>query len=57
MSFAVGAKAHTLFKMRENGFTIPPFFCVFGEDNEDLNRLANQFFGSGEKVSVRSAQN
>ena len=54
-SFAVGAKAHTLFKMRENGFTIPPFFCVFGEDNEDLNRLANQFFGSGEKVSVRSS--
>lgn len=54
-SFAVGAKAYTLFKMRENGFTVPPFFCVFGESNENLKQLADQFFGSGERVSVRSS--
>lgn len=51
----VGAKARNLFKMSENGFNIPPFFCVFGEDNFDLEKYAAEFFGEEKTVSVRSS--
>lgn len=52
---AVGAKAANLFIMRENGINIPPFFCVFGEDTGELEAFAADFFGEGERVSVRSS--
>ncbi len=51
----VGAKAGNLFKMSENGFNIPPFFCVFGEDNCDVASYAVKFFGDNKTVSVRSS--
>lgn len=51
----IGAKARNLFKMSENGFNIPPFFCVFGEDNADFEEYATRFFGGGNTVSVRSS--
>lgn len=39
----VGAKAHNLFIMRENGFNVPPFFCVFGENSEEAEKYAHAF--------------
>lgn len=53
----VGAKAAALFKMRENGFNVPPLFCVVGEDAEDgenFGDIAAELFGGG-AVSVRSS--
>lgn len=52
---AVGAKAANLFRMRENGINIPPFFCVLREDIGELEAFAEKFFGEGERVSVRSS--
>ncbi|MDE7193705.1 MAG: hypothetical protein K2O14_07010 [Oscillospiraceae bacterium] len=52
---AVGAKAANLFIMREHGINIPPFFCAFGEDIGELEAFAENFFGEGERVSVRSS--
>lgn len=51
----IGAKAGNLFKLWENGFKVPPFFCVFGEENCDLERYALDFFGEDRLVSVRSS--
>lgn len=51
----IGAKAENLFKLRENGFNIPPFFCVLGEEKLDPQRYAADFFGTGTLVSVRSS--
>lgn len=52
---AVGAKARNLFKMQENGFHIPPFFCVFGEDNGEAEKFAEEFFDGSQTVCVRSS--
>ena len=52
---SVGAKAENLFKLWENGFNVPPFFCVFGEEKGDLERYASDFFGEDGIVSVRSS--
>lgn len=49
---AIGAKAEKLFIMQENGFNIPPFFCVLGDC--DAGHYAEEFFKSG-LVSVRSS--
>ena len=51
----VGAKAHNLFIMRENGFNVPPFFCVFGENSEEAEKYAHAFFDDSGCVSVRSS--
>lgn len=51
-SAAIGAKAEKLFIMQENGFNIPPFFCVWG--NCDAQRYAEKIFKCG-VVSVRSS--
>lgn len=51
----VGAKAKNLFIMRENGFNIPPFFCVFGDSAESAEDFAKEFFGGSDTVSVRSS--
>lgn len=51
----IGAKARNLFKLRENGFNVPPFFCVSGEEKCDLERYAADFFGADKLVSVRSS--
>lgn len=54
-SFPIGAKAEGLFKMRENGFNVPPFFCVCGDDNGQAEGYAAEFFGGPAFVSVRSS--
>lgn len=54
-SAPVGAKARSLFKMRENGFNVPPFFCVFGEAAEEAEKYAYTFFDGSGLVSVRSS--
>ena len=51
----VGAKAYNLFKMRENGFNVPPFFCVFGETSEEAEEYACAYFVDSDCVSVRSS--
>ena len=51
----VGAKAGNLFRLRESGFNVPPFFCVLGEEKCDLERYALDFFGEEGLVSVRSS--
>lgn len=53
--FPIGAKAAGLFKMRENGINVPPFFCVFDDDNREAEGYAADFFGSSASVSVRSS--
>ena len=54
-SFPIGAKAESLFKMRENGINVPPFFCVFGDDGREAEEFAAEFFDGHDVVSVRSS--
>lgn len=51
----VGTKAANLFKMQENGFNIPPFFCVFGDSADEAENFAKSFFNRSDTVSVRSS--
>lgn len=51
----VGTKAKNLFIMRENGFNIPLFFCVFGDSANEAEDFAKGFFGGSDTVSVRSS--
>lgn len=53
--YAPGAKAYNLFKMRENGFNVPPFFCVSGEYHKEAEEYARVFFDVSDRVSVRSS--
>lgn len=54
-SASVGAKAYNLFKLRENGFNVPPFFCVSGENFEEAGEYARTYFDGSDCVSVRSS--
>lgn len=51
----IGAKAENLFKLRKNGFNVPPFFCVLRKEKCDLERYAADFFRTDKLVSVRSS--
>ena len=53
--FSVGAKAENLFKIQENGFAVPPFFCVFGDNAKEAEAFAESFFDGSDMVSVRSS--
>ncbi len=50
----IGAKAENLFKLREGGFNVPPFFCVLGNET-GAGEFAAEFFGADKLVSVRSS--
>lgn len=54
-SATVGAKARSLFKMRENGFNVPPFFCVSVENSKEAEEYARAYFDGSDFVSVRSS--
>ncbi len=54
-NFPLGTKASNLFILRENGFNVPPFFCVFGECSDEAEAFARNFFGGSCLVSVRSS--
>lgn len=53
--YSPGAKAGSLFKMWENGFHVPPFFCVSGEYHKEAEKYARVFFEDSDCVSVRSS--
>ncbi len=51
----IGAKAHNLFRMAEEGINVPPLFCVTGDDIDNADKSAEKYFGEGCSVSVRSS--
>ncbi len=53
--FHVGAKAENLFFLRENGVSVPPFFCFFQEDISEAEQYAATFFDSSDRVALRSS--